>query len=138
MEHADYEKAAKEILTDALAGKYFPLPRLNTPTGKLMQRYALLRIFKSRVDRMHEEARAAVLVQCSVPLEPGTHPVFDSPHVFAQATVREGPRRLNEGAVVDMLKERFDIDEEQAQALVEGCKSGKSLPVAQLTVTLKK
>lgn len=115
---------------------------LNMPVGKtalarMAQQFALTRYAFNIAKGLYEDSRLTLINKIKGPVTPGDYTLCDTPQVILVAQVTEAPRRLNEAALLDMLMERMDIEQDEAQALIDGCKIPGD-PVIKLQVTPKR
>lgn len=136
MQHAEYEKAIRKIVSGIGTTKQTQPPMVNDPATQYVQEYALAKMIADAAKKRLEKAKQGLLAE----LRPdrsveGKTIIHDSAHAYALAHVINQRAGLDEGVLLEKLTEALG-DESLAHDVIESARKD-SILVLKLTVTLK-
>jgi hypothetical protein len=129
----DVEKGISKLMDPETQG----MPVGRNTLARMAQQFALARYAFNYAKGEYEAMRLTILSKINKVLPPGEHWLCDTAQISLVAQVTEGPRRLNEAAIVQELMERFDLETDEAAAFIDKCKI-QGEPVIKLQVTPKR
>eukprot|EP00918_Siedleckia_nematoides_P077344 GHVU01169116.1.p1 GENE.GHVU01169116.1~~GHVU01169116.1.p1 ORF type:complete len:143 (-),score=11.57 GHVU01169116.1:274-702(-) len=135
--HRIHNDAVDAVIDNLAGGQTVAIPQGNTAVSRLLQRFAVIRMARYRLEKIHDTLRAQVSAQLPVPPAPGQYMIYDNGYVNCIAAVRGVPGRIDEGLLIDTLMTQHKLTAKQANTVLDKCRVPATL-VTELTVTLKK